>query len=128
MQLVGVHRIAVIAADSERSRAFSVDRLGFVLRTEVYRAERDSWMGDLELNGASLLELFSFPAPPPRPTGPEALGLRHLAFAVEDVHASIAEPAAAGVRCEAARTDPHTGQDMVFFFDPDGLPLELYQA
>ena len=128
MQLLGVHHIAVIASDYERSKAFYVDRLGFRVRSEVYRAERDSWMGDLELNGAYLLELFSFPAPPPRPTGPEALGLRHLAFAVRDVHASIAELSAAGVRCEAVRIDPHTGRDMAFFFDPDGLPLELYQS
>jgi glyoxylase I family protein len=128
VQLLGVHHIAVIASDYQRSKSFYIDRLGFELRSEVHRAERDSWMGDLALNGTYVLELFSFPSPPPRPTGPEALGLRHLAFAVEDVHAAVAELAAAGVRCEEVRTDPHTGADMVFFFDPDGLPLELYQA
>ncbi|GAA2754421.1 VOC family protein [Amnibacterium kyonggiense] len=128
MHLQGVHHIAVIASDYERSKAFYVERLGFTLRSEVYRAERDSWMGDLALNGVYVLELFSFPSPPPRPTSPEALGLRHLAFAVEDVSAAIAELSAAGVRCEEVRTDPHTGRDMAFFFDPDGQPLELYQA
>jgi glyoxylase I family protein len=127
VQLKGVHHIAVIASDYERSKAFYVERLGFRLRSEVHRAERSSWMGDLELNGVYVLELFSFPAPPPRPTSPEALGLRHLAFAVDDVHAAMAELAAAGVVCEPVRVDPHTGRDMAFFFDPDGLPLELYQ-
>lgn len=128
MHLRGVHHIAVIASDYERSKAFYCDHLGFTVLSEVYRADRDSWMGDLALHGDYLLELFSFPDPPARPTHPEATGLRHLAFAVDDVPAAIEELAAVGVRCEEVRTDPHTGRDMAFFFDPDGLPLELYQA
>jgi glyoxylase I family protein len=128
MHLRGVHHIAVICTDYERSKAFYTDVLGFELLREVHREERDSWMGDLALHGTYVLELFSFPSPPPRPTGPEATGLRHLAFAVDDVAASLAELAERGVRCEALREDPHTGKAMAFFFDPDGQPLELYQA
>jgi glyoxylase I family protein len=127
VRLNGVHHIAVIGTDYERSKRFYCDVLGFTLRSEVYRAERDSWMGDLELHGRYVLELFSFPAPPPRPTGPEATGLRHLAFEVDDVAEALAELGAAGVRCEELRTDPHTGKAMAFFFDPDGQPLELYE-
>ena len=124
--LLGVHHVALIATDYERSKGFYVDLLGFTLRSEVHRAERGSWKGDLELGGRYVLELFSFPSPPPRVTAPEATGLRHLAFEVEDVHASIAALQAAGVECEDVRTDPHTGRAMAFFFDPDHQPLELY--
>jgi glyoxylase I family protein len=128
VKLNRVHHIAVIATDYERSKAFYLDVLGCTLLTEVYRAERDSWMGDLALNGEYLIELFSFPNPPARPSGPEATGLRHLAFEVDSVPDARAELVAKGVRCEELRTDPHTGRDMVFFFDPDGQPLELYAA
>jgi glyoxylase I family protein len=128
MRINRVHHIAVIATDYARSKAFYLDALGFTLRKEVYREQRDSWMGDLELNGEYILELFSFPSPPPRPSSPEATGLRHLAFEVDDVPAALAELADKGVRCEELRTDPHTGRRMAFFFDPDGLPLELYEA
>jgi glyoxylase I family protein len=128
VKLNRVHHIAVIATDYERSKAFYLDVLGCTLLTEVYRAERDSWMGDLALNGEYLIELFSFPNPPARPSGPEATGLRHLAFEVDSVPDARAELVAKGVRCEELRVDPHTGRDMLFFFDPDGQPLELYAA
>ena len=128
MRLKRVHHIAIIASDYEVSKRFYLDVLGCELLTEVYRAERDSWMGDLALNGEYLIELFSFPDPPMRPSGPEALGLRHLAFAVDDVDAAREELSASGVRVEEVRIDPHTGRKMVFFFDPDELPLELYEA
>ncbi|MCS5723714.1 VOC family protein [Herbiconiux sp. CPCC 203407] len=128
MQLRGVHHIAVIATDYERSKAFYCGVLGCTLLREVHRADRDSWMGDLALNGSYLIELFSFPSPPARATWPEATGLRHLAFAVESVAEARRELLAAGVRCEEVRTDPHTGKQMMFFFDPDDLPLELYQV
>lgn len=128
MQIRRIHHIAVIGTDYERSKAFYTGILGFTVKSEVYRAERDSWMGDLALNGEYILELFSFPSPPPRASGPEAVGLRHLAFEVDDVEASIAELTGKGVRCEEVRIDPHTGHKMAFFFDPDGLPLEVYEA
>lgn len=123
-----VHHIAIIATDYEVSKRFYTAVLGFELQSEVYRAERDSWMGDLALNGTYILELFSFPSSPLRAPGPEPTGLRHLAFEVDDVAAALAELAAQGVPCEELRTDPQTGKRMAFFRDPDNLPLELYEA
>ncbi|NEM92404.1 VOC family protein [Galbitalea soli] len=128
MQIIGVHHIAVIASDYERSKAFYTGILGFALDAEYYRAERLSWMGKLSLGGQYILELFTFPDTPPRASGPEALGLRHLAFAVADVPAARDELIARGVPCEELRTDPNTHKAMFFFRDPDGLPLEVYEA
>ena len=128
MQILAVHHIAIIASDYELSKAFYLDVLGCTLEAEYYRAERQSWMGKLSLNGTYLIELFSFPDTPPRRSGPEALGLRHLAFAVADVPAVHAELTGRGVACEELRVDPNTHKDMFFFRDPDGLPLEIYQA
>lgn len=128
MQIIGIHHIAVIASDYERSKAFYVDVVGFTFLEEFYREARDSWMGKLALNGVYVLELFSFPGAPRRRTGPEALGLRHLAFAVTDVPAAREELLAKGADCEELRSDPNTGRAMFFFRDPDGLPLEIYEA
>ncbi|GLR08770.1 VOC family protein [Mixta theicola] len=123
-----VHHIAIIASDYARSKAFYCDILGFTLQQEVYRAGRDSWKGDLALNGQYLIELFSFPTPPVRVTHPEACGLRHLAFAVENIDCACDFLAEKGVACEPIRVDPLTGKRFTFFSDPDNLPLELYQA
>ena len=123
-----IHHIAIIAADYAVSKAFYCDVLGFTLQAEVYRAARDSWKGDLALNGDYVIELFSFPSPPPRPSRPEACGLRHLAFAVEDITMSVRYLAEKGVVCEPVRVDEYTGQAFTFFNDPDGLPLELYEV
>ena len=128
VRINSIHHIAIIATDYEKSKAFYTDILGFELQSEVFRAERDSWMGNLALNGSYILELFSFPSPPARSSGPESVGLRHLAFEVDDVESALSELAGQGVRCEELRVDPHTGKRMAFFFDPDGQPLELYQA
>lgn len=122
-----IHHIAIICSDYARSRAFYVDLLGFRVIREVWRDERQSWKCDLDADNAQI-ELFSFPAPPPRPTRPEACGLRHLAFTVDDLDGEVARLAAAGVACEEVRIDPYTGQRFTFFADPDGLPLELYEA
>ncbi|QKJ85932.1 VOC family protein [Paramixta manurensis] len=123
-----IHRIAIIASDYARSKAFYCDILGFTLENEVYRQERDSWKGDLALNGAYVIELFSFPHPPARVSHPEACGLRHLAFAVDDLDAACQALAQKGVVCEPIRLDPLTDKRFTFFSDPDHLPLELYQA
>ena len=123
-----VHHIAIIASDYARSKAFYCDILGFTLQQEIYREARDSWKGDLALNGHYLIELFSFPAPPARVTQPEACGLRHLAFAVEDIERACDFLTQQGVICEPVRIDPLTGKRFTFFNDPDNLPLELYQA
>jgi glyoxylase I family protein len=128
MRIRRIHHIAIIATDYERSTLFYTRVLGFELLSEVFRAERDSWMGKLAMNGEYIVELFSFPEPAVRPTWPEATGLRHLAFEVDDVEETLAELDAAGVRHEELRVDPHTSKAMAFFFDPDGLPLELYEA
>lgn len=128
LKLNHIHHVAIIASDYARSKAFYCDILGFTLIQEVYREVRDSWRGDLALNGQYLIELFSFSASPARVTQPEALGLRHLAFSVDDVAASITLLAAKGVVCEPLRLDPLTGKACTFFNDPDGLPLEIYQS
>lgn len=122
-----VHHIAIIASDYQSSKQFYCDILGFMLQAEAYREERDSWKGDLALNGQYVIELFSFPFPPARPSRPEACGLRHLAFSVEDLDQAIEHLEKHGVTCEPVRIDPFTDKRFTFFADPDGLPLELYQ-
>jgi len=128
MKLRRVHHIAIIATDYERSKDFYTRVLGFEFLEEFYREERESWMGKLALDGSYIVELFSFPTPAVRPGWPEATGLRHLAFEIDDVEGTLAELDAEGVRHEELRFDPNTGKKMAFFFDPDGLPLELYEA
>lgn len=123
-----LHHAAIICSDYAASRRFYTELLGLTVIAENYRAERDSWKLDLALPDGGQLELFSFPDPPPRPSYPEACGLRHLAFAVDDVAACAAELTARGVALQAVRIDEHTGRRFVFFDDPDGLPLELYEA
>lgn len=128
MSLRGIHHVAIIASDYGRSKQFYVDTLGLRVVAEHYRAERQSYKLDLALPDGSQLELFSFPNPPPRPSRPEACGLRHLAFAVDDVAAWKRRLEAAGVEVENIRVDEYTGRSFTFFADPDGLPLELYQT
>lgn len=125
--LNSVHHIAIIAGDYERSKKFYTETLGLHIIAEVYREERDSWKLDLALNGHYIIELFSFPGAPARPSRPEAIGLRHLAFSVTDLDQEVASLTSKGVSCEAIRTDPYTGKRFTFFSDPDGLPLELYE-
>lgn len=126
--LSGVHHIAIICTDYTRSKAFYTAILGLEIIREVYRAERDSYKLDLAVRGQYVIELFSFPDPPPRPSRPEATGLRHLAFAVADVEAAIRHLGAHQVACEPVRVDEFTGRRFTFFSDPDGLPLELYEG
>lgn len=121
-----VHHIAIIASDYGRSRHFYAQVLGLPMIREVYREARQSWKCDLDAGNAQI-ELFSFPDPPPRPSYPEACGLRHLAFAVGDIDREIGRLTALGVAIEPVRIDEHTGQRFTFFADPDGLPLELYE-
>ena len=123
-----VHHIAIICTDYERSKAFYTQVLGLQIVREVYREERRSWKLDLALNGHYIIELFSFPDPPPRPSRPEAQGLRHLAFTVQDIEKTVATLQQEGVVTEPIRVDPYTGKRFTFFTDPDGLPLELYET
>lgn len=128
MHFGGIHHVAVIASDYARSKRFYVDVLGLRVLAEHYREARDSWKLDLALGDGAQIELFSFPDPPPRPSRPEACGLRHLALRVGDLDAAIAHLHAHGVETEALRVDEFTGRRFTFFADPDGLPLELYEA
>ena len=121
-----IHHIALIVSDYEKSKAFYTEVLGLEIIQEVYREERQSYKLDLALNGVYSIELFSFPDFKPRASRPEALGLRHLAFAVEDIEAAIDRLQLFQVEVEPIRVDEYTGKKFTFFFDPDGLPLELY--
>ena len=121
-----MHHLAIIASDYARAKAFYVDTLGFEVLRENFRAERGDWKLDLRF-GESELELFVIPGAPARLSYPEALGLRHLAFFVEDVDAAVARLAEKGVACEPVRLDPYTNRRMTFFRNPDGLPLELHE-
>ena len=126
-KLGGIHHVAVICSDYKRSKAFYTKLLGLKILAENYREQRDSWKLDLQLADGSQLELFSFPNPPPRPSKPEAQGLRHLAFKVDKLTDFVAYLTANGVSVEPVRIDEFTGKAFTFFQDPDGLPLELYQ-
>jgi glyoxylase I family protein len=122
-----IHHIAIICSDYEISKKFYTEVLGLKVIREVYRKERDSYKLDLSLNGEYIIELFSFPETPQRKTGPEATGLRHLAFAVKDIEHTIQKLKEKNVFCEPVRKDEHTGKRFTFFRDPDNLPLELYE-
>ena len=118
-----VHHVAIICSDYARSLRFYTQVLGLEVLAERYRAERRSYKTDLALNGEYVIELFSFPSPPPRPSYPEAAGLRHLAFEVTDLDAAIRRLDAFSVPL-----DEFTGRAFVFFEDPDHLPIEFYAA
>jgi len=126
--LESIHHIAIICSDYEASKTFYVDKLGLEILSETYRKDRDSYKLDLSLNGRYVIELFSFPDPPERLTRPEAAGLRHLAFTVADLDQTVKELKQKGIIAEPVRTDPGTVKRYTFFSDPDGLPLELYEA
>lgn len=120
------HHVAIICSDYGRSKEFYVDKLGFQVLREVWREERQDHLIMLR-SGDVVLELFIKPGAPQRPTQPEALGLRHLAFHVEDVAAAAAWLSSRGIETEPIRQDEVNGGRMTFFRDPDGLPLELHE-
>jgi glyoxylase I family protein len=122
-----VHHVAIICSNYKKSKDFYVNKLGFEIYAEVYREARDSYKLDLALNGEYLIELFSFPNPPARVSQPEACGLRHLAFEVEDVEKTKLELEIKGIILEPIRIDEFTNKKFTFFEDPDGLPLEIYE-
>lgn len=122
------HHIAIIASDVEASLVFYRDLLGFSVLADEYREERKSRKVDLGLASGDRIELFSFPGSPRCPTRPEAVGLRHLAFEVDELDAVVGRATDRGIDCEPIRLDGATGRRFTFFADPDGLPLELYQG
>lgn len=127
MKINRLHHIAVICSDYRTSLRFYTEILGLTVLAENYRPERKSYKTDLALNGEYLIELFSFEDAPERPSYPEARGLRHIAFAVDDILEASAWLDSQGVPHEEIRTDSYTGKRFMFFADPDGLPIEFYE-
>lgn len=127
LSLSRLHHVAIIVSDLDRSIAFYCEVLGFAVHDRNFRADRKSWKVDLRHPSGVGLEVFTFQEAPDRLSGPEALGLRHLAFAVTDLDLAVATLRDRDVAVEPVRTDLYTGKRFTFFADPDGLPLELYE-
>lgn len=127
LKLNKVHHIAILCSDYEKSKTFYTNILGFEIVAEIYRAERLSYKLDLALNGNYIVELFSFPNPPKRPSQPEATGLRHLAFEVDDILQTRNYLISKNIQSETIRIDEFTGKSFFFINDPDGLPIEFYE-
>lgn len=126
--LSSIHHVAIICGDYERSKRFYTQVLGLRVLAEAWREARRSHKLDLVLPDGGQIELFSFPDPPPRPSYPEARGLRHLAFSVADLDACVARLQSHGVEVEPIRVDEYTGRRFTFCADPDGLPIEFYES
>lgn len=124
----GLHHIAIISADIEKSIAFYTDVLGFEKIHSTYRRERNSWKVDLHHPSHITLELFTFENAPERPSRPEAIGLRHLAFSVLNIDDAVQKIISKGISVESIRTDTITGKRFTFFADPDDLPIEIYEV
>ena len=122
-----IHHIAIICSDYQVSKKFYTEILGLNVIREVYREERQSYKLDLAIDDDYVIELFSFPNPPKRPSRPESCGLRHLAFAVENVEEKRTELLQKGIDCEEIRIDEFTEKKFFFIADPDHLPLEFYE-
>ncbi|MDP3954480.1 MAG: VOC family protein [bacterium] len=128
MKLNRIDHVAIICSDYQKSKEFYVNLLGLEIIQEIHRLERRSCKLDLSLNGLYQIELFSFPDPPSRLTNPEARGLRHLAFQVDDLDKAVEELKRKGVATEAIRVDTSRNKRCFFFQDPDGLPIEFCEA
>jgi glyoxylase I family protein len=127
LKLNRVHHIAIICSDYQRSKQFYSEVLGLKITQEVFRKERNSYKLDLEVAGLYQIELFSFPDPPTRPSRPEAAGLRHIAFEVDDIEEAVYHIQSHNIFIEPIRVDEFTGKRFTFFADPDGLPIEFYE-
>jgi glyoxylase I family protein len=128
MKTTGIHHVAIICSDYDRSKKFYVEVLGFPIIQETFRAERNSYKLDLRVGENAQIELFSFPNPPERPSKPEACGLRHIAFKVDDIEETVFSLKSKGVEVENIRVDKITNKKFTFFKDPDNLPLEIYEG
>jgi glyoxylase I family protein len=127
VEIERLHHIAIICSNYEMSKQFYTEILGFKIDNEFYRAERNSYKLDLSLNGQYLIELFSFPNPPQRPTRPEATGLRHISFGVKDIENAMEFLKSKNITTEQIRIDEFTNRKFTFFNDPDNLPIEIYE-
>jgi glyoxylase I family protein len=127
VEIERLHHIAIICSNYETSKQFYTEILGFKIDNEFYRAERNSYKLDLSLNGQYLIELFSFPNPPQRPTRPEATGLRHISFGVKDIENAMEFLKSKNITTEQIRIDEFTNRKFTFFNDPDNLPIEIYE-
>ena len=127
LQLNKVHHIAIICSDYQKSKTFYTNVLGLTIVQEIYRVERQSYKLDLALNGNYIIEIFSFPNPPQRPSKPEAAGLRHLAFEVDDIQLTRDFLVNNNISSEEIRVDEHTKKRFFFIADPDDLPIEFYE-
>ncbi len=127
MKIKRLHHIAIICSDYEKSKKFYTEILGFTIDNEIYREERKSFKLDLSLNGEYLIELFSFPNPPNRLTRPEATGLRHIAFGINELEQWIKFLSKKNIQTEPIRIDEFTNKRFTFLTDPDNLPIELYE-
>jgi glyoxylase I family protein len=128
MKINKIHHIAIICSDYQKSKHFYTNILGLTVIREVYRENRQSYKLDLALDSEYIIELFSFPNPPPRTSRPEATGLRHLAFEVENLEEVIAHLKTFGVEAEPVRIDEFTQKRFTFIADPDQLPIEFYEV
>lgn len=127
MKINRIHHVAIICSDYHRSKDFYVNKLGFTTVNETFRADRNSYKLDLAVGDTYQIELFSFPDSPKRLSYPEATGLRHLAFEVDDIEEAVSELTEKGIELEVIRVDEVTGKKFTFFKDPDDLPLEIYE-
>lgn len=128
LQINKVHHIAIICSDYQKSKHFYTEILGLTILQEIYREERDSYKLDLALNDEYIVELFSFPNPSERPSRPEACGLRHLAFEVNDIEQTRDFLVQNNISSETIRIDEFTAKRFFFITDPDKLPIEFYEA
>ena len=128
LKLNHVHHIAIICKNYEASKNFYTKVLGFTIKQEVYRKERDSYKLDLFLNEKYVIELFSFPNTPARPSRPEAAGLRHIAFEVDSIDDTVIELSKHNIIAEPVRIDEFTNKKFTFIADPDDLPVEFYES
>lgn len=127
LKINSIHHIAIICSDYAVSKHFYTEILGFEVVREVFREERASYKLDLKVGGNYAIELFSFPEPPKRISRPEAAGLRHLAFEVDDVLGTIHYLSSKNIMAEPIRIDEFTGKQFTFINDPDNLPIEFYE-
>lgn len=123
---MNISHIALIVSDIDKSLRFYEEVLGFKIKSRAFRAERNSWKVNIT-NGSVELEMFTFPGAPKRPSYPEAMGLRHLAFQVHDIKTCHEDIKKKVLKVEEIRLDPETGKNFFFFSDPDDLPLEIYE-